>query len=127
MHAKNVLTINAIWTGLVAIVSILVPGFIAEQGGMEVTDATDNLIRTVGALSLSFAIISVLMRDTQASAARRAFLIGGGVGYVILALVLVFNYFTSELGNTMTWVYIVVSLLIGIDFLFFGWQEPTED
>jgi len=125
MHVKNVLTANTIWVALIALVSIIAPTFLIEREGVEVTDLAINLTRMVGAASVGYGVTSWLMRSAPASVARRAFLIGGGVGYFVVAAVFVFNMFTSDLGNTMTWVYIVISALFGLDFIYFGMNEPA--
>jgi hypothetical protein len=127
MNVKNLLTVNAIYVALIALVSIFGTSFLVEQNGMEVNDATINLMRVVGALAVGYGVASWLMRNAQASLARRAFLIGGGVGYFVVAAVFVFNYFSSDLGNATTWVYVVISLLLGLDFIFFGMKDPATE
>jgi hypothetical protein len=125
MHVKNVLTINTIFVTLIALVSIFAPSFLLETNGVDITDSTLNLQRAIGAVSVGYAVASWLMRNAPASEARRAFLIGSGVGYVVIAAVFVFNTLSSELGNGASWVYIVISLLLAVDFIYFGMKEPA--
>jgi len=125
VHVKNVLTINTIFVSLIALVSIFVPSFLLEVNGLDVSDSTLHLQRVIGAVFVGYGVASWLMRNAQASEARRAFLIGSGVGYVVVAAVFVFNTLSSELGNGASWVYIVITLLLAVDFLYFGMKEPA--
>jgi hypothetical protein len=125
VHVKNVLTINTIFVALIAFVSIFVPSFLLEVNGLDVSDSTLNLQRVIGAVFVGYGVASWLMRNAPASEARRAFLIGGGVGYVAIALVFAFNMLSSGLGNDASWVYIVITLLLAVDFIYFGMKEPA--
>jgi len=125
MHVKNVLTVNTVFVTLLALISIFVPSFLLEANGLDVTDSTLNLQRVIGAAFVGYAVASWLMRNAPASEARRAFLIGGGVGYVVIAAVFAFNMLSTELGNNTSWVYIVITLLLAVDFIYFGMNEPV--
>ena len=127
MHVRNVFIINTIFVSLIALVSIFAPSFLLEINGVDVTDFTINLQRAVGAVSVGYAVTSWLMRDAQASAARRAFLIGGGVGYFVVAAVFLFNTLSTDLGSGSSWVYIIISILLGVDFIYFGLKEPAAE
>lgn len=127
LPVRTLFIINTVFVGLIALISIFVPLFILELNGVEVNDFTLNLQRAVGAVSVGYGVASWLMRDSQPSEARRAFLIGTGVGYFVVAAVFLFNKLSSELGTSSVWVYIVISLLLGLDFVVYGFKEPAEE
>ena len=120
MHVKNMLTVNTIWIALISLTSIFIPSFLLEMNGVEVTESTLNLQRLVGAVAAGYGIVSWLMRKSPASEARQAYLFGGGVGYFIIAAVFLFNQLSTETASGNGWVFIVISVLLGIDFIFFG-------
>ena len=125
LPVRTLFIINTIFVGLIALVSILAPSFILEANGVDVNDFTLNLQRAVGAVVVGYGVASWLMRDSQASEARRAFLIGAGVGYFVTAAVFLFNTLSTDLGSGASWVYIVISLLLGLDFVVYGLKEPA--
>lgn len=125
MSVRNLLIVNAIYMTLVALGSILAPAVLLESNGMEVNADTLNLQRVAGTLVVGYAVASWLMRNAAHSEARRAFLIGGGIGFLVGVLVFTFNYFTSE-GHGSGLLFIAISLLLGIAFLYFGFRKPSE-
>lgn len=124
MTVKNVLTVNAIYAILIAVVSLFFAKTLGELNGIDITESTMNLQRAVGALAVGYGATSLLMRNAGPSAARRAFLIGGGAGNFVVAATFMFNYFSTSLGSINSWVYIIISLLFAAAFLYLGFREP---
>jgi len=110
---------------LVALASIFAPAALLESNGMDVNPDTLNLQRVAGTLVVGYAVASWLMRNAAHSEARRAFLIGGGIGFIVGVVVFTFNYFTSE-GHASGLLFIGISLLLGIAFLYWGFRKPGE-
>ena len=128
MNVRNLLTVNAVLVALVSLTSLLSPTTFLETNGLEITQYTINLMRATGALSVGYAIISWLMRREPASAARRAFLIGAGVSYVVFAVVNVINIRTlPDLETQIGWVYFGLNSVLGVTFLVFAFRERALD
>lgn len=124
MTVKNVLIVNAVYATLIALVSIFLPKTLGEINGIDITESTMNLQRAVGALAFGYGVSSWLMRNAGPSIARRAFLIGGGAGYAVVGATFIFNYFSTSLGSSMAWVYIIISFLLAAVFLYLGFRAP---
>jgi hypothetical protein len=128
MTVRNLLIVNAIYAGIVVLVAILAPRTLLELNGVEITPFTINLQRAVGAVIAGFAISSWLMRNAQTSEARRAFLIGSGLGYIVVAAVFAFNHQSvSDLVGIQSWVYVGISLLFAAAFLYLGLRQQASE
>ncbi len=124
MNVRNLLTVNAVLVTLVSLTALLSPTTFLKTNGLEITQFTINLMRVVGALIVGYAITSWLMRREPASSARRAFLTGAGVSYVVFAVVNVLNITAlPELETNIGWVYFGLNSLLGIAFLGFALKE----
>ncbi|MDX1616817.1 MAG: hypothetical protein R3300_21090 [Candidatus Promineifilaceae bacterium] len=125
MNVRNLLTVNAVLLGLVALVELLAPTIFAQASGLEPTQAVINLERTFGAFALGPAITSWLMRSAAPGRARRAFLLGSGVAYLVFAVVIVINMAAlTGLGQfSPSWLFAAVDALLGLAFLYFGLKE----
>jgi O-antigen/teichoic acid export membrane protein len=120
MTVRNLLTVNTVYVAIIALVSIFVPVTMQESSGVDINDFTTNLTRIVGAVSVGYGVTSWLMRNEGPSGARRAFLIGAGIGYPVVAVVFIFNWFSTEGAGISAWAYAVISLLFGFAFLYFA-------
>ncbi len=120
MTVRNILTVNSIYAAIIAVASIFIPVAVQEIGGVDINDFTTNLTRLVGALSVGYGLTSWLMRNEGPSGARRAFLLGSGGGYIVVAVIFVFNWFSTEDVGINAWVYAVVALLFAVAFLYLG-------
>jgi hypothetical protein len=125
MNVKNVLTVNAIYVFLIGLVSLFFPKFLGEANGIEITESTMNLQRAVGAVVFGYGLTSWLMRNAGPSIARRAYLIGGGLGYLVVAATFLFNTLSTSLGSINSWVYIIISLLFGVVFLYLAFGKDA--
>ena len=128
MTVRNLLTVNAVLVALVSLTALLSPTTFLETNGLEITQYTINLMRATGAFMVGYAIISWLMRSEPASTARRAFLIGAGVSYVVFAVVNVINIRAlPDLETQIGWVYFGLNSVLGVTFLVFAFRERTAD
>ncbi len=127
MNVRNLLTVNAIYVGLVVVASLLMPAAFAESNGLEVTPSVINLQRAVGGVAIGYVLVSWMMRDAPASQARRAFLMGAGIGYVLFSLIFVWNLASlPEVTSINGYVYIGLSLIMAAWFLLLARQEPQS-
>ncbi len=128
MNVRNLLTLNAVLVALVSLTALLSPTTFLEINGLEISQYTINLMRVYGAIAVGYAVMSWLMRGEQASGARRAFLIGAGVSYIIFAVVNVINIRAlPDLETNIGWVYFGLNVLLGAAFLNFGFKEPVAE
>jgi tetrahydrodipicolinate N-succinyltransferase len=129
MKVRNLLTVNAIYVGLAALVALLAPTVFLEMTGLDVSQSTINLERAYGALAVGYAVTSWLMRNEPASGARRAFLIGAGTTYIVFAAVNIVNINALIGLGTVTpgWAIFVINLIFGIAFLYFAFRKPASE
>ena len=128
MNVRNLLTLNAVLVALVSLTALLSPTTFLEINGLEITQYTINLMRVYGAIAVGYAVMSWLMRGEQPSGARRAFLIGAGVSYIVFALVNVINIRAlPDLETNIGWVYFGLNVLLGAAFLSFGFKESAAE
>ncbi len=128
MNVRILLILNAVLVALVSLTTLISPTTFLDINGLEITQYTINLIRAYGAIAVGYAVMSWLMRNAQPSAARRAFLIGAGVSYIVFAVVNVVNITAlPDLETNIGWVYFGLNVLLGAAFLNFGFREPAVD
>ena len=128
MTVRNLLTANAILVVLVSLTALLSPTTFLETNGLEITQYTINLMRAFGAILVGYAVISWLMRSERASSARRAFLIGAGVSYVVFAVVNVVNITAlPDLETKIGWVDFGLNSLLAVTFLFAAFKERAAE
>ena len=128
MTVRNLLTANAILVVLVSLTALLSPTTFLKTNGLEITQYTINLMRAFGAILIGYAVISWLMRSERASSARRAFLIGAGVSYVVFAVVNVVNITAlPDLETKIGWVDFGLNSLLGVTFLFAAFKERAAE
>ena len=123
MTVRNLLTLNAIFALLTALVLILSPSTLADFFEVGTEGAALQLIQLFGAASVGYGFSSWLMRNADPSEARSAFLKSGGAGYSVVGIVtgyLVLN----GLGSPIIWVGVAFIFLLGALFLFFGLRSP---
>ncbi|MGD2027403.1 MAG: hypothetical protein PVI99_06260 [Anaerolineales bacterium] len=125
MTVRNLLTLNAALTALVALTALLSPATFLDLNGLEFSQTAINLERLFGAVSIGYAFISWMMRNQPASGARRAFLLGSGMAYIVIATVNVINILAmTNLETNIGWAIFGANALLGIVFLIFGTREP---
>lgn len=122
MTVRNLLIVNAILAALVTLGQILAPASTLDLYGLDANDATLTLVRLAGTTGVGYAIASWLMKDAGPSRARRAFLIGGGAGYLVFSLVAIILLIAGDL-DTIGWIAAIISLLLGVAFLNFGLRQ----
>ncbi len=123
MSVRNLLTFNAIFALLIAVVLIFSPSTLAGYFEIGAAGVALQLIQLFGAASVGYGFSSWLMRRAGPSEARTAFLRGGGAGYIVVSIVTGFSVLTG-LGSPIIWVGVAFSLLLGVLFLYFGLPSP---
>lgn len=127
MNVRYLIILNAVLVTIVALVALVSPTTFLETNGLEVTQYTINQMRVFGAMATGYAVMSWLMRNQPASGARRAFLLGVAVNYLVFAVVNVINITgTPDLETNIGWAYFALNVVLGLAFLYFGWREVTE-
>ena len=127
MSVRLLLIINAIYIVLLALAALLVPAMLVESNGLQATVETTGLQRALGGVAVGPALISWLMRNVPASEARRAFLLGSGVGYFALAVAMIVNHINLyQDGRDIVGpglVYIAINIVFGFVFLYYASRE----
>jgi len=127
MSVRLLLIINAIYVALVAAVALLAPAMLLETNGLQVTVETTGLQRALGGAVVGLALISWLMRNAPTSEARRAFLLGSGVGYLALTAAMIVNHIALyQDGRDIVGpglVYMLINIAFGVTFLYYASRE----
>ena len=116
MSVRNLLTFNAIFALLIAVVLIISPSTLAGYFQIGTERVALQLIQLFGAASVGYGFSSWLMRGAGPSEARTAFLRGGGAGYIVVAIVTGFTVING-LGSPIIWVGVALVIFLGVLFL----------
>lgn len=119
MSVRNLLTLNAIFALLTALVLIFSPSTLADFLEVGAEGAALQLIQLFGAASVGYGFSSWLMRSAGPSEARSAFLKSGGAGYFVVGIVTGYSVLNG-LGGPIIWVGVALTFLLGALFLYFG-------
>lgn len=127
MNVRGLLTLNAVLVVLVALTALFTPTFLLELNGLEITQYTIAQMRVFGAVTIGVGVMSWLLRTEPPSPARRAFLIGAGVNYIVFAVVNVINL-TSIFGFELRigWFIFLLNVILGTAFFVFAYKEPLQ-
>lgn len=127
VNVRGLLTINAVLVVLVALTALLAPTFFLELNGLEITQFTIAQMRVFGAVTIGVGVMSWLLRNEPPSSARRAFLIGAGLNYIVFAIVNVINL-TSIFGFELRigWLIFLLNVILGTAFFVFAYKEPLK-
>ncbi len=126
MSARNLLTFNAVFALLIALVLIVSPSTLANLFGIGASVVALQLIQLFGAASVGYGFASWMMRGASPSEARSAFLRGGGAGYIVVAIVTGYAVLNG-LGSAIIWIAIAGILLLGFLFLNIGLRSPVAE
>lgn len=119
MQLKTLLSIAAIYLGLVAIGYIFIPKTFGV--GAVPTDASAALIaylRLFGSPLLGIAVLDWMARNAEPSTARNAIIIGNIVGFSVIAALDVLGLFSG--ARELSKVFMVIHLLFAIAFIWVG-------
>lgn len=126
MKVRNFLTLNAVLVAFVALTSLFVPSLFMESIGHEITPDLLGVNRAYGAVIIGNALISWLLRNEPASGARRAFLLGSAVNYLVFAVVNVYNLQQMpDLSSVQSWSIFALNLTMGAGFAYFWATDPA--
>lgn len=124
MNVRNFLSINAALVLIVALTSIFFPATLMELLNEEINQSLLGLNRSFGAVIIGNALISWLLRSQHPSPARKAFLLGAAVNYLVFAAVIVANAQAYPSVNTsVAYGMAGLNLLMGLGFVNFWRQE----
>jgi hypothetical protein len=126
MSTRNLLTLNAIFALLTAVVLIFSPSTLTGLFEIGEEGTALQLIQLFGAASVGYGFSSWLMRNAGFSEARSAFLKGGGAGYLVVGVVTGYSVLNG-LGRPIIWVGVAFSFLLGVMFLYFGISSSVTD
>jgi hypothetical protein len=121
---RNLLTFNAILVAVVSLTSLLAPTFFLQTNGLDITQSTINLQRAFGAVAIGYAVASWLLREQTSSQARRAFLLGAGLSYLVFAVVNVVNILALPQASPFGWGFFTLNLVLGAVFTYCGVRDP---
>ena len=120
MNVRNFLTLNAALVLVVALTNIFFPAMFAELLDEEINQSLLNSNRSFGAVIIGNALISWLLRSQQPSPARKAFLLGAAVNYLVFTAVIVANVQAFPSVNTsVAYGMAGLNLLMGLGFVYF--------
>jgi len=119
MSVRNLLTLNALFALLTAVILIFSPGSLAVIFDVEIDGVALQLTQLFGTASVGYGISSWLMRGAGPSDARTAFLLGGGAGYVVVGIVSGIAMLNG-LGTPVAWAGNAGVFLLSALFLNFG-------
>ena len=130
MKPKLLLTISAIYMGLVGLGYLLAPSTMlvsnvlsSAQGG--ILDATLNTgLRGLASNFFGFAVLNWVARNTEASKAREAIFISNTVGFGLAAVLN--GVAAMSVGLAAGWVVAGINLLFAIVFFFTGRQNTSS-
>ena len=126
MNIRNFLTLNAVLVAFVALISLFIPSLFLESIGHDITPGLLGMNRAYGAVIIGSAWISWLLRNEPASGARRAFLLGSAVNYMVFAGVNVYNMQQMpELVSIQSWSIFGLNLIMGSGFAYFWAKDPA--
>lgn len=118
MKPKLLLTVAAIYMGLLGILLLVFPAMAFGLG----PDAPASLIaklRLPGGLFLAFAVMNWFARNSDASSGRDAIFIGNTVAFAFVAIVdLLITIIPG--ASPSAWVFVVIDLLFVISFIVAG-------
>ena len=126
MSVRNFLTLNAVLVALVALTSLFTPELFLANLGHDLTTPLLSMTRVVGAVIIGNALISWILRDEPPSGARKAFLLGIAINYLVFAAVNLYNMpLNPELEPIPAWGIFALNLAMGLGFVYFWRKEPT--
>lgn len=115
MSHKMVLSVQAAFFFLAGLVTLIIPALLFADLGVTLDAGGVALARGFGATVIMAGVIAWAARDSEASSARRAIILGFFVGNVLMALVGIYNVVTGVFG-TMMWAGVAAWALLALDF-----------
>jgi len=118
MKPKLLLTLTAIYLGLVGLFNLISPAaaFGLDAGATAVLIAS---VRVVASLYIGFAVMDWFARSADASKARDAIFLGNTVAITLAAILFIFVALAPG-GPAVNWVIVVINLLFAVAFFVVG-------
>jgi len=118
MKPKLLLTLTAIYLGLVGLFNLISPAaaFGLDAGATAVLIAS---VRVVASLYIGFAVMDWFARSAEASKARDAIFLGNTVAITLAAILFIFVALAPG-GQAAIWAIVVINLLFAVAFFVVG-------
>ena len=118
MKPKLLLTLAAIYMGLVGLFNLISPvaAWGLDAGASAVLIAS---VRVPASLHLGIAVVNWFARSAEASKARDAIFLGNTIGFVLAAILFALVALAPG-GPAVNWVIVVINLLLAIAFFVVG-------
>ena len=118
MKPKLLLTLSAIYMGLIGLFNLISPAaaFGLDAGATAVLTAS---VRVVASLYIGFAVVNWFARGAEASKARDAIFLGNTVGIALAAILFVLVALAPG-GQVVIWVIAVINLFLASAFFVVG-------
>jgi hypothetical protein len=106
MKLNVMFTIAAVYGFLIGLSSLLVPGTMAEAGGLQASSGLLMMVRFVGVEALGLGLIAWLVRNADASKTRDGVVLGFTIYFALHALTSLYGQFTdlSETARHDAWI-----------------------
>ena len=115
MKPKLILTVSAIYLGLVGLALLIVPKYTFLGLDTDVSSLVLAQLRAMSDTYIGIAILNWLARKADASKARDAIFIGNAVGFT-LSVVLGVNI-SMVGGQLVSWIFTMLSLFCAVGFI----------
>jgi hypothetical protein len=115
MQAKFILTISAIYLGLVGLALLLVPAYAFLGLASDVSSLIIAQLRAFSDVFIGIAVLNWLARNAEASKARDAIFIGNSVGFT-MSVILGVNVSLNS-TQEISWIFTILSLFCAIGFI----------
>jgi hypothetical protein len=112
MQAKFILTISAIYLGLVGLALLLVPAYAFLGLASDVSSLIIAQLRAFSDVFIGIAVLNWLARNAEASKARDAIFIGNSVGFT-MSVILGVNVSLNS-TQEISWIFTILSLFCAI-------------
>ena len=119
MKLNLMFTIAAIYGFLIGLSSLLVPGTMAEAGGLQASSGLLMMVRFMGVANIGLALIAWLVRNADASKTRDGVTLGFTIFFALHALTSLYGQFTDT-STSGHWVMATLQGLIAVGFFMAG-------
>jgi len=119
MKLNVMFNIAAIYGLLIGLSSLLVPGTMAEAGGLQASSGLLMMVRFMGVANIGLALIAWLVRNADSSKARDGITLGFTIFFALHALTSLYGQFTDT-STSAHWIMATLQGLIAVGFFMAG-------
>jgi hypothetical protein len=119
MKLNVMFTIAAVYGFLIGLSSLLVPGTMAEAGGLQASSGLLMMVRFMGVANIGLALIAWLVRNADASKTRDWVTLGFTIFFALHALTSLYGQFTDT-SSSAHWIMATLQGLIAVGFFMAG-------